>query len=76
METLPNFIKNKPFESYQHPNPETYFNQKRWEDEIVKTENNTKKEYKLNSPGNKWRGLLTEQELTEKLKSGWWTLEN
>jgi len=34
IDTLPRFIKHKPFESYNHPNPETYFNQKRWEDEI------------------------------------------
>lgn len=32
--TLPNFIKYKPFESYTHPNPETYLNQERWNDEI------------------------------------------
>lgn len=32
--TLDNFIEYKPFESYTHPNPETYLNQKRWEDEI------------------------------------------
>lgn len=36
---LPNFIKHKPFETYNHPNPETYINQKRWEDVIeVKTQ--------------------------------------
>jgi hypothetical protein len=34
LNTLPNFSKYKPFESYTHPNPETYLNQKRWEDEI------------------------------------------
>lgn len=32
--TLPKFIAYKPFESYSHPNPETYLNQRRWEDEI------------------------------------------
>lgn len=34
-ETLPNFISYKPFESYTHPNPQTYLNGKRWEDEIT-----------------------------------------
>ena len=39
--TLPNFIKYKPFESYTHPNPETYLNQERWNDEIqVNNKNN------------------------------------
>lgn len=33
-ETIQVFIKHKPFESYNHPNPLTYLNQKRWEDEI------------------------------------------
>lgn len=32
--TLPSFIKYKPFETYNHPNPETYLNQERWNDEI------------------------------------------
>ncbi len=32
IKTLPNYILYKPFESYNHPNPETYLNQKRWED--------------------------------------------
>ena len=32
IETLPKFISYKPFETYNHPNPETYLNQKRWED--------------------------------------------
>lgn len=30
------FIAYKPFEDYTHPNPTTYFNQKRWEDVISK----------------------------------------
>jgi hypothetical protein len=33
-DTIFNFIKYKPFDSYNHPNPETYINQKRWNDEI------------------------------------------
>lgn len=32
--TLSNFIKYKPFKEYNHPNPMTYLNQKRWDDEI------------------------------------------
>ena len=45
--TIADFIKHKPFESYNHPNPETYLNQKRWEDELkakeeVKKVNNHK----------------------------------
>jgi len=40
-ETINDFIKYKPFKDYNHPNPETYLNQKRWEDEI-KTATGTK----------------------------------
>ena len=36
-ETLPNFILHKPFKDYTHPNPSTYLNQKRWNDEIITT---------------------------------------
>lgn len=32
IETLPAFIKHKPFASYNHPNPLTYLNQQRWND--------------------------------------------
>lgn len=34
IETLPAFSAYKPFPEYTHPNPETYFNQERWWDEI------------------------------------------
>lgn len=34
-ETLPSFIKFKPFETYNHPNPLTYLNKERWNDVIV-----------------------------------------
>ena len=40
--TLNNFIKHKPFESYTHPNPSTYLNQERWNDvltPVVKSSN-------------------------------------
>lgn len=36
-DTIKSFIAYKPFPTYTHPNPETYLNQKRWDDE-VKTE--------------------------------------
>ena len=32
--TLSKFLSYKPFEFYTHPNPETYLNQKRWQDVI------------------------------------------
>jgi len=45
LDTLDNFINYKPFESYNHPNPETYLNQKRWEDVITpKEKEKTKQE--------------------------------
>lgn len=37
-DTIGAFVKYKPFEGYTHPNPLTYLNQKRWEDEIPETE--------------------------------------
>lgn len=33
-DTLKSFITYKPFENYNHPNPTTYLNQKRWDDMI------------------------------------------
>ena len=32
--TIDSFISYKPFESYTHPNPETYINQERWNDQL------------------------------------------
>jgi hypothetical protein len=43
IETLPKFISHKPFETYNHPNPETYLNQKRWEDVIPEAKTEIKK---------------------------------
>jgi len=40
--TLQNWVKYKPFQGYSHPNPETYLNQKRWEDEIPTEPKNKK----------------------------------
>lgn len=34
LEKLPAYLNYKPFQDYRHPNPETFFNQRRWEDEI------------------------------------------
>ncbi len=34
LETLPKFINYKPFDTYNHPNPKTYLNGKRWNDVI------------------------------------------
>ena len=34
LEVLPKYLAYKPFATYNHPNPETFLNQKRWEDEI------------------------------------------
>jgi DNA replication protein DnaD len=41
MATIDTFLSTKPFKDYRHPNPETYLNQKRWEDPIAQpTDNN------------------------------------
>ena len=41
MATIDTFVSTKPFKDYRHPNPETYLNQKRWEDPIPQpTDNN------------------------------------
>lgn len=74
--TLPNFIKNKPFEKYTHPNPETYLNQERWDDEITIDLNIDKKHYYLSSPFGRWDGFLTTDELKAKTLTGHWTLIN
>ena len=37
--TLPYFLKYKPFDTYTHPNPKTYLNKQRWDDEIPITQN-------------------------------------
>lgn len=36
--SLKSYISYKPFKDYTHPNPETYINQKRWEDVVPKKE--------------------------------------
>lgn len=37
-ETINKFVQYKPFPGYNHPNPETYLNQKRWDDVIPEVE--------------------------------------
>ena len=34
LDTIDKFLLYKPFEDYNHPNPSTYLNQKRWNDEL------------------------------------------
>ena len=58
LDTIKDFINNKPFETYNHPNPLTYLNQARWNDEIVK------KGIKIISPG-------LEDETKEKIYFRW-----
>ena len=36
LNTIDEYIRYKPFKDYNHPNPETYLNQKRWLDELPK----------------------------------------
>lgn len=38
LNTIDDFINYKPFDKYTHPNPITYINQERWNDEIPKKE--------------------------------------
>jgi len=42
LKTLPDFLAYKPFESYTHPNPETYLNNERWNDVIPSAPQNVK----------------------------------
>lgn len=46
--TLQAFLEYKPFPEYNHPNPETYLNQKRWQDELPKIQTSTLKPFKFN----------------------------
>ena len=39
--TINTFVKHKPFKDYTHPNPKTYLNQERWNDEIKQTQKKT-----------------------------------
>lgn len=66
--TLPTFLNSISDKQYQ-PFPETYLNNKRWNDEI---ENNTKKDYRLFCPNGMVIMNLTESELAEKKLSGYY----
>jgi hypothetical protein len=60
MLTLPGFIKHKPFTDYTHPNPYTYLNQERWNDEIPKASNTSnqigaKKDFGTTNQVRKWK---------------------
>jgi hypothetical protein len=73
IDTLPAFLNSITDKQYQ-PFPETYINNKRWNDVI---ENKLeKKQYTLSSPLGNWTGILTEDELTQKIASGYFKLEN
>jgi len=69
IDTLPNFLKTITDKQFQ-PYPETYLNNRRWEDEIQTT--TTKKEYTLFCPEGSYKFQLTESELQEKKKNGYW----
>ena len=74
IDTLPNFLNSIPDKQYL-PHPETYLNNKRWNDEIAINPNANKKHYYLCSPFGRWDGLLTEDEFKAKTLTGHWTLE-
>lgn len=50
--TIDGFLSYKPFPTYNHPNPETYLNQKRWQDEATeeKTQSTEMDSYNPDSP--------------------------
>ena len=73
IDTLPTFINSIPDKKFQ-PFPETYLNNKRWNDEIIINQNSNKKHYYLSSPFGRWDGNLTEDEFIAKTLTGHWTL--
>jgi hypothetical protein len=68
IDTLPNFLNSITDKQYQ-PHPITYLNQKRWNDE---QSNTIKKEYELYSQNGTIKMNLTEIELIEKKKTGFY----
>jgi len=58
-DTLPIFLNYKQFEGYNHPNPLTYLNQQRWDDEI-----------KVLSERTKTKSEVQKQGIVEMLKNG------
>ncbi len=73
IDTLPLFLNSITDKQYQ-PFPETYLNNKRWNDEIIENINSNKKHYFLSSPFGKWNGNLSEEEYKAKTLTGHWTL--
>jgi hypothetical protein len=73
IDTLPTFLNSITDKQFQ-PFPETYLNNKRWNDEIIENQNSNKKHYYLSSPFGTWDGLLTEDEFKNKTLTNYWTL--
>lgn len=68
LSTIDAFVEYKPFESYRHPNPETYLNQERWADEIelkskIKTDGTDPNFISTNG----LKGIFTIEKKSEKL---------
>lgn len=73
IDTLPMFLNSITDKQYQ-PHPETYLNNKRWNDEIIENPNANKKHYYLSSPHGRWDGNLNEDEYKAKTLTGYWSL--
>lgn len=73
IDTLPNFLNSIQDKKYL-PYPETYLNNKRWNDEIELNLKQDKKHYFLSSPHGRWDGFLTQKEFEDKTQTGYWTL--
>lgn len=72
IDTLPSFVKYKPFESYSHPHALTYLNGRRWEDEIQVTKTETGMvEKTLYLSGNTWNYKGSLAEFTQAKSRGW-----
>ncbi|MBD1434850.1 DUF4373 domain-containing protein [Sphingobacterium sp. DN00404] len=50
LDTLPGFIAYKPFDTFNHPNPLTYLNQERWNDELPQLSQVNNGQQKYTSP--------------------------
>lgn len=60
IDTLPVFLAYKPFKEYIHPNPLTYLNNERWNDEIPKDKlNGTYQKSTSQSKGNRVESAIT-----------------
>jgi len=71
-DTISKFIKYKPFDTYNHPNPETYINQKRWNDEFAEKVTDTKNGAKVQTDktrigyGKIWDEMTNDEKLVNK----------